>query len=59
MFCFIIIIVVVQIESVFEAIDVERCGCISINDFIAACLAKKQINLNHIRAAFERLDNGM
>ena len=48
-----------QIESLFGAIDLVHCGCISINEFVAACLAKRQIQDGHIKAAFERLDLGM
>ncbi|CAM9722367.1 unnamed protein product [Ascophyllum nodosum] len=48
-----------EIESLFGAIDLVHCGCISINEFVAACLAKRQIQDGHIKAAFERLDLGM
>ncbi|CAN0407763.1 unnamed protein product [Ascophyllum nodosum] len=47
-----------MIEDVFAAMDVDSCGSISINEFVAACLARKQIENSHIKAAFERLDFG-
>lgn len=47
-----------QVERIFEAIDVDKSGEISITEFVAASLAKRQINTRAIKAAFSRLDYG-
>ncbi|CAM9624493.1 unnamed protein product [Ectocarpus fasciculatus] len=46
------------VERIFEAIDVDKSGEISITEFVAASLAKQQINTRAIKAAFSRLDYG-
>ncbi|CBJ30420.1 calcium-dependent protein kinase [Ectocarpus siliculosus] len=46
------------VERIFEAIDVDKSGEISITEFVAASLAKQQINTRAIKAAFNRLDYG-
>lgn len=47
-----------QVERIFDAIDVDHSGTISITEFVAASLAKQQINTRAIKAAFNRLDHG-
>ncbi|CAN0300546.1 unnamed protein product, partial [Hapterophycus canaliculatus] len=47
-----------QIERIFDAIDVDHNGTISITEFVAASLAKQQIDTRAIKAAFNRLDHG-
>ncbi|CAB1116073.1 unnamed protein product [Ectocarpus sp. CCAP 1310/34] len=46
------------VERIFEAMDVDKSGEISITEFVAASLAKQQINTRAIKAAFRRLDYG-
>ncbi|CAN0072789.1 unnamed protein product [Ectocarpus sp. 12 AP-2014] len=46
------------VERIFEAMDVDKNGKISITEFVAASLAKQQINNRAIKAAFNRLDYG-
>ncbi|CAM9621206.1 unnamed protein product [Ectocarpus sp. 4 AP-2014] len=46
------------VERIFEAMDVDKSGNISITEFVAASLAKQQINTRAIKAAFSRLDCG-
>ncbi|KAG5187758.1 hypothetical protein JKP88DRAFT_267783 [Tribonema minus] len=45
-----------KLQDIFDAVDVDGSGAVSLNGFIAACMSRRKLDEQRLKLAFDRLD---